>query len=137
MQTRRLFPAKPAIQIGMHHVADDRAGSNDGHLHHDVVELLRPQPRKARHLRAALNLKQTDCVGLLKRVINRRIVLRQVSQIDFLIVMIANQYKTFFNRSHHTQAEQINFDDAHIGAVFFVPLNYDASGHSRRFEWHN
>ena len=38
MQTIRRFPALPPVQIRVHHFADDGAGPDDGHLHHDVVK---------------------------------------------------------------------------------------------------
>ena len=34
------FAALPALQKGIHHLADDRAGADDRDLHHDVVEAL-------------------------------------------------------------------------------------------------
>ena len=33
------FPSLAPVQIRMHHLADDRAGTDDRHLHHDVIEL--------------------------------------------------------------------------------------------------
>ena len=89
----------------MNHVADDRTRPNDGYLHDDVVKLLGPQSRKTRHLRAAFNLKQTNRVRLTQRVINRRVVLRKMSEIHFFSIGFAYQRQTFFNRSQHTEAE--------------------------------
>src|ERR1700693_6207635 len=50
-------------------------------------------------------------------------------QIYFLAVVVANKFNRVFEYSHHAQAEQVNFDDAHVGAIFFVPLHHDAAGH--------
>ena len=58
-------------------------------------------------------------------------------QIDFFVVMIANQFDGIFQRRHHAQSEQIDFDDAHVGAVFFIPLHDDAARHGRRLQRHN
>ena len=80
------FPALAALQVRVHHLADDRAGTDDRHLHHDVVERLRLQPRQARHLGAALHLEHPDGVGFLERVENLRVVLRQVREVDLLAV---------------------------------------------------
>ncbi len=41
-----------ASQVGMHHVTLNRARAHDRDLDHQVVVLLRPQPRQHRHLRA-------------------------------------------------------------------------------------
>ena len=40
VQAIRLFPPLPPVQIRMHHLAHDRAGPDDRHLHHDVVKPL-------------------------------------------------------------------------------------------------
>ena len=39
--------------------------------------------------------------------------------------------------SHHAQAEQIDFDQPHVGAVVFVPLQDHAAGHARVLERHD
>ena len=75
----------------MDHVADDRAGPDDRHLHHDVVKLFRPHARQARHLRAAFDLKHADGVRLLHGGIRCGIIFRKMRQIDFFAVMIADQ----------------------------------------------
>ena len=38
---------------------------------------------------------------------------------------------------HHAQAEQVHFDDAHVGAIFFVPLHHHAAGHGGGLERHD
>jgi hypothetical protein len=38
---------------------------------------------------------------------------------------------------HHTQTEQIDFDDTQIFAIIFVPLNNRTSWHGRVFQWNN
>ena len=42
-----------------------------------------------------------------------------------------------FQHRHHAQAEQVDFDNAHVGAVFFVPLHHDAARHGRRLKRHH
>ena len=58
----RLLPLPP-LQVGMHHVADDRPRPDDRHLDDDVVEALRLEPRQRRHLRARLDLEDADRLG--------------------------------------------------------------------------
>jgi hypothetical protein len=41
------------------------------------------------------------------------------------------------NRRHHPEAEQVDLDDAHVGAVVLVPLHDHASGHGGVFERHH
>ena len=137
MRIGDVFAPLAALQKRIHHLADDRAGADDRHLHHDVVKLFRTQARQARHLRAAFHLEQADGVGLLQRGIYRRIVLRKMRQVDFFVIVVANEFDGILEHGHHAEAEQIDFDDAHVGAIFFVPLHDDAAGHGRGFERHD
>jgi hypothetical protein len=82
-------------------------------------------------------LKHTDRVSLLQGGIDCRVVLRQLREIDFLVIIIANDLNRLFDRRHHAETKQIDLDDAQIGAVFFVPLHNDAAGHRRRLKWHH
>ena len=86
METIGGFPALTAIQVGVHHFADDRAGTDDRHLHHDVVKSARHHARQRGHLRAALHLKHGDGIGLLECVEDGRIVLRKMREVDRLAV---------------------------------------------------
>src|ERR1700736_2379792 len=62
MQALGYLAALPAAQKRIQQFSNDRAGPDDGHLYHDVVEALRPKAWKAGHLRTALHLKQADGV---------------------------------------------------------------------------
>ncbi len=62
-----------------------------------------------------------------------RIVGRQVGEIYFFAVMIVDELQGIFEHGHHAQAEQVYLDDAQVGAVFFIPLDYDAARHRGRF----
>ena len=66
----------------MNHVADDRAGPDDGHFDNKVVELLRLHPRQRRHLRPRLHLKHADRVGLLQQLVDARIVLGNAGEVE-------------------------------------------------------
>ena len=121
----------------MDHVADDRPGTDDRHLDHDVVKIRRPQSRQTRHLRATFNLKHADRVGVLQCLVNCRVILRQVGQIDFFTIRVANQLDRIFQHRHHAQPQQIHFDQAQVRTIFFVPLDHHASGHRGRLERHD
>ena len=126
----------PPPHVGVHHLAHDRTGPNDGHLHHQIVEALRMIARQRRHLRAALHLKHAHRVGLLQRAIDL-LVLGQVRQIDRLAVVRGNQFKAILEHGHHAQAEQVHLDDAQVGAVFLVPLDDRAAGHGSALQRHH
>ena len=55
-------------------------------------------------------------------------------EIHFFVVGIANETDGIFEHGHHAEAEQIHFDDSHVGAIFFVPLDNNSSGHGGGFE---
>src|SRR5262249_9216579 len=132
MQAGRLFAAEPAVEVRVYHFADDRSGANDRDLHHDVVELLWTHARQRGHLRAAFHLEHADGVGSLQRVIDRRVALRKVREID-----LGAHLQRLLDYGEHTESEEIDLDDPHIGTVFLVPLNYHAAGHGGGFERHH
>ena len=115
----------------MHHFSDNWPGPDDGHLHYNIIKTFWPQTREAGHLRAAFDLKHADCVGFLQGLINGRIICREPREIDILAIVRADDLDGFFEHRHHPKAEQIHFDDAHIGAIFFIPLHHHAAGHGR------
>ncbi len=47
---------------------------------------------------------------------------------------LINQPQRVLHRRHHAEAQQINLDEAHVGAVVLVPLHDDAIGHAGVFE---
>ena len=131
------FAALAAIQVRVDHFADDGAGPDERHLHHDVVELLRQHAREGGHLGAAFHLEHADGVGFVQSFEDGRIVLRNVREVDVFAINLGHERDAIFEHGHHAEAEQIDFDDAHIGAVFFVPLDDDAAGHAGGFEGHD
>src|SRR5436309_14643299 len=47
-----------------------------------------------------------------------------------------HQRQRILNDGHHAEAEQIDLDDAHVGAIVPVPLHDDAARHAGVFERH-
>ena len=78
----RLAP-QPPVDVGMHHVARDRAGANNGHLNDQIVEAGRADARQGRHLGATLDLENADRVGPLDHLIRLGIVGGDAGQIEF------------------------------------------------------
>jgi hypothetical protein len=66
----------------MHHVADDRPGTDDRHFHDEVVKARWLEPRQGGHLRPRLHLEDADGVGLLQQVVDERVVGRDVREIE-------------------------------------------------------
>ena len=50
---------------------------------------------------------------------------------------MVHQSNRVLQNGHHAKAEQIDFDEPHVGAIVFVPLQHDAAGHARVFERHD
>src|SRR5215472_13610753 len=129
----RLF-ALTALQIWTGHLSGDGTGTDQSDLRYQIVKPARVVSRQRCHLRPAFDLKHADGICLADGVINIGAIRRQVRQIDFLVVVVANQPDRIFEHGHHAQAEQIDFDDAEIGAVVLVPLHDYASGHGGRLQ---
>ena len=55
-------------------------------------------------------------------------------QVHLIAIMIADQIDGILDHCHHSQAQQIDLDDSHIGAIIFVPLHDHTAGHGRRLE---
>ena len=127
----------PPLQVRVHHFTHDRTRADDRHLDHQIVEPLGAQARQAGHLRAALHLEHAYGIRLLKRRINRRIVLRQMREIDLFIVVAADELNRLLERRHHTEPQQVHLDNPHVRAVFLVPLDDHAAGHGGRLERHD
>ena len=65
-----IFLAVSAPQIGMHHVALDRAGPHDRDFDNKIVECPRLQPRQHVHLRAAFDLEYAERLAPLQHPVN-------------------------------------------------------------------
>ena len=74
---RDLLLAAAAAQVGVHHVALDRAGADDRHLDDEVVEAARPHPGQEAHLGAGLDLEDPERIGAAEHVVDRRVLGRE------------------------------------------------------------
>ena len=132
MRILHRFAPGAAIEVGMHHLSDDWTRPDDGHFDDKVVEGRGLQARQGRHLRARLHLEDADGIGLLQHPVDRRILLGQMCQVE-----IRDELQGILNHSHHAEAEQVDLDDPHLGAIVLVPLNDDAAGHAGILERHH
>src|SRR5262249_29611048 len=60
-----------------------------------------------------------------------------MSESYFLTVIATNDLDRIFQHGQHAETKQVNLDNAHIGAVIFIPLHNDTSGHGGRLEWYD
>jgi hypothetical protein len=48
--------------------------------------------------------------------------------------VLRDEVEAVFDDGHHAEAEEIDLDDAEVGAVFLVPLDDGAAGHGGALE---
>src|SRR5690606_11213829 len=85
----------PPLQIGMHHIALNWAGPDDGHFDDEIVEFARLQPRQHAHLCPAFDLEYTDRIGPADHVVDVliRILPHETGQALLQPVMLAHEGK--------------------------------------------
>ena len=107
-------------------------------LDDQIVEALRLHARQRRHLRARLDLEHADGVGGAQHGVDLRIVGRQRARSRS---STPSWRWTSGTASSSTaimpRPEQIDLDDAEVGAVVLVPLHDHPPRHARRLERHH
>ena len=58
-------------------------------------------------------------------------------KVDVFVLMIVNQLNAVFEHGHHAKSQQIDFDEAQVRTVVFVPLHDDTARHGGRLERHD
>src|SRR3954452_2041251 len=56
---------------------------------------------------------------------------------DLVSVVRRDEVDGVLEYGHHAESEQVDLDDAHVGAIFLVPLHDDTAGHGGGFERHD
>ncbi len=124
----RLQPLATA-QIGMDHVALDGTRPDDGDLHHQVVEGLRPHAGEHRHLRPGLHLEHPHRVRPADHVVDRRVALRDVAQAQGPAVVARDELEAAPDRGEHAQRQAVHLEQSQGLQVVLVPLDHGAPGH--------
>ena len=130
------FLAIPPPQVGMHHVALDRAGTDDRDLDDEVVIASRLQPRQHRHLGARLDLEHTHRVALADHVVDDGVLRRHARERVLPAVEITYQLETASDRGQHPQAEHVDLQQTQVCEVVFLPLDHRAVFHRRILDRH-
>ena len=132
----------PAAQIGMHHVALDRARPHDRDLDDEIVELLRLEPRQHRHLRAALDLEHAERVGALQHAVDGLFFHRDRREREeaFFVaalrrrtkrqaVMRLGELERLAQAGQHAEPEHVDLEDAERVEIVLVPFDEGAVLH--------
>ena len=106
-------------------------GPDERDLDGEVVEVLRARAQQALHLRAALDLEVADGVGALDLLVDRRVVERDPREVDRLAAQVGDLDDAVLDRREHAQAEQVDLQEAGVGARVLVPLADLAPLHRR------
>jgi hypothetical protein len=129
--------AFPAAEIGVDHAALDGAGADDRDLHDEVVELAGLEAREHGHLRAALDLEYTDCVGGADGVVDLRVLGRDpghrldgVEVVEALSLLDVEEGQSLANGGEHAEAEDVDLEEAEIVEIVLVPRDDRAVLHA-------
>ncbi len=122
----------PVLDVRVHRLPLDRPRADERHLHRQVVEVLGPRLQQALHLRAALDLEDTDGVGLLDLGEDGWIRQRDPRQVDRLAVQPRDPVDRVLDGGEHAEPEQVDLQEAGVAAAVLVPLADLPAGHRRR-----
>ncbi len=135
-ELRVLTQALAVLDVRVHGAALDRARPDERDLHRQVVEVLRPRSQERLHLRAALDLEDADRVRVLDLGVDVPVVERNPRQVDRLAVGASDPLDAVLDRRQHPETEQVDLEEACVGARVLVPLAQLPPGHRRRLHRH-
>ena len=124
------------LDVRVHGLALDRPRADERDLDRDVVEVLGPRAQDRLHLRAALDLEAADRVGALDLREDVRVVERDAREVDLLAARARDQVDALLDGREHPEPEQVDLQEAGVGARVLVPLAHLAAGHRRRLHRH-
>ncbi len=131
------FQPRAATQIGVDHVAFDRAGPHDRDLDRKVVKLARAQTRQHVDLGAAFHLEHADAVAPAQHVVNGRIIgIKVHHQLMIAQPMVAHQVECLADAGKHAERQHIDLHQAERVNVILVPFDEAAVGHGGMMERH-
>ena len=132
----RLLSVSPA-QVGMHHVALNRPGPDDGHLDHQVVEGPGLEPRQHGHLRPGFDLEHANGIGTADHLVGRLVLGGNGGDGPArLVAVAADQIEAAAQCAEHAQGEDVHLQQAHQVQVVLVPLDDGAIVHGGVFHRH-
>ena len=132
---RFLTPA--AAKVGMHHASGDGPGPHDAHLDHQVVVVLRLEPRQHGHLRPAFDLEYADRCRLSDHGEGLGIVGGDGGHGQFDVPGLLEQPESEIQLGKGAEPQQIHLEKAQFLDVVLVPLNDRSSFHRGVFNRHD
>ncbi len=126
--------ALAALYVWMHGAALDRAGPDQRHLHGDVVEVARLGARQHLHLGAALDLEDAGRLGAADRLEGLLVAIVDPREVEPLAAGQLQFVDAALDRREHPEPEQVDLQQAGVGAGVLVPLDDLAAAHRRRHD---
>ncbi len=133
---RILTELLPTLDVRMHRLALNRPRPHERNLNRDVVEVLGPRAQYRLHLRSAFDLEAADGVRALDLFEDVGIVERHARQIDLLAASARDEIDALLDGREHSQAEQVDLEEAGVRARVLVPLAHLPACHRRRLHRH-
>ncbi len=133
----RVLPEPLArVDVRVHRLALDRPRPDERDLDGEVVEVRRLRAQEALHLRTALDLERAHGVGALDLREDLGIVERNAREVDDVTADTRDVVDAVLDRGEHPEPEQVDLEEARVGARVLVPLAELAPGHRRRLHGH-
>ncbi len=123
-----------ALYIGVDGAALDRAGADQGDLDGEVVEVGGPGAGKHLHLRPALDLEDAGRLRRPDRLEGLGVVVGDPREVDPLAPHPLDLDDAALDRREHPQPQQVDLEEAGVGAGVLVPLDGLAALHRRRHD---
>ena len=111
-----------ALDVGVDRAALDRARAHDRDLDREVVERLRARAPQRLHLGAALDLEDPHRLGLLDGRVGLLVVEGDAREVDPLAAHARDVLHAALDRREHPEAQQVDLQEARVGAGVLVPL---------------
>ena len=124
------------VDVRVDGAALDRARADERHLDGEVVQVLGARPQQPLHLRAALDLEHADGVGGLDLPVDALVVERDAREVDRLAARERDPLDAVLDRREHPEPQQVDLQEARVGARVLVPLAELPSLHRRRLHGH-
>ena len=130
--------AAAAAQIGMHHVALDRAGAHDRDFDDQVVEVLRLEPRQHGHLRAAFDLEHAERIGAVEHVVDGRFLGGDGGEGQIARrIAFPTKIERLADAGQHAEAEHVDLENAERVEIVLVPFDEGAVVHGAIADRHH
>ena len=131
-ERRILAQPLAVLDVGMHRLALDRPRPDERDLHGEVVDVLGLRPQEALHLGPALDLEGADRVRPLDLREHVAVVERDPGEVDRGAVDLRDLLDAVLDGGEHPEAEQVDLEEAGVGAGVLVPLAELAPCHRGR-----